>query len=403
MNGSWTKVSSVTEIVENPNPRVWYEAARNAKTYEEALYFYDKAEDYYEKDPHGYHREWGLKADLYCKFHAKSVVTLFWSVVVVVVVFPLLAFFAGNPNSSGQRETERIASRASAKSYLSGKNRKQMDEREIQQKIREKLELESRQAAKDIEEKKARENANQNANAERTFLSFHKAITDRRLRDAYNILSPDYQRFVGSYEKFTPGYDTTISSEIVEIQKISEDANTALFSYKLKAVDRDGNGRMIRFFVGKAKLINIDGDWRLDSTEAKFLPTNNVATVIAKGDVNLRATPTTNANSVGYVHEGDQIEIIETGKCNDASAAIITNDNVSYNDGKKTTPLFKGMAVKIVGEGNGYYDVLLTVNGRTDRVRTEPRFFTKLHGTTWYKVRGKGYTGWIYSNYVRKK
>lgn len=91
------------------------------------------------------------------------------------------------------------------------------------------------------------------------------------MRDAYNILSPDYQRFVGGYDKFVPGYNTTISSEIVELQRLDENAYSATFKYKLKAVDREGSGMKTRLFYGKARLIKIDGVWRIDSTEAKLL------------------------------------------------------------------------------------------------------------------------------------
>ncbi len=108
-------------------------------------------------------------------------------------------------------------------------------------------------------------------NPQRVFLEFHKSITERRLRDAYNILSPDYQRFVGGYDKFVPGYNTTISSEIVELQRLDENAYSATFKYKLKAVDREGSGMKTRLFYGKARLIKIDGVWRIDSTEAKLL------------------------------------------------------------------------------------------------------------------------------------
>ena len=107
--------------------------------------------------------------------------------------------------------------------------------------------------------------------AKDVFLNFHKSITNKQYKQAYNILSPDYQHFIGGYDKFTPGYKTTISSEIVEIQGLAEDANVASFSYELKAVDREGNGTKIQYFAGKAKHIRINNQWRLDSTEAKRL------------------------------------------------------------------------------------------------------------------------------------
>ena len=37
------------------------------------------------------------------------------------------------------------------------------------------------------------------------FISFHMAITKRQLAEAYNILSPNYQKFMRSYDNFVVG------------------------------------------------------------------------------------------------------------------------------------------------------------------------------------------------------
>lgn len=111
--------------------------------------------------------------------------------------------------------------------------------------------------------------------AKDVFLSFHGAITDKRLEDAYNILSPEYQQFMKSYDNFARGYSTTLRSDIIELKTLHEDNNSASYSYTLKAVDRDGSGTKTQYFAGKAKLININGHWRIDSTEAKRLSSQN--------------------------------------------------------------------------------------------------------------------------------
>ena len=115
---------------------------------------------------------------------------------------------------------------------------------------------------------------NQN-NPKEVFLNFHKSITNKQMEEAYNILSPDYQRYMKSYDNFANGYTTTLLSDIVELTTLHEDNNTASYAYKLKAVDRDGSGTKTQYFAGKAKLINIVGRWRLDSTEAKRLSSQN--------------------------------------------------------------------------------------------------------------------------------
>ena len=112
---------------------------------------------------------------------------------------------------------------------------------------------------------------NSSVNSRNAFINFHRAITNKQLRTAFNILSPDYQKFMQSYEQFARGYTTTIRSDVVELKVLHEDKYSAMYAYTLKAVDREGNGRKIQYFAGKAKLIKLNGIWRIDSTEAKRL------------------------------------------------------------------------------------------------------------------------------------
>ena len=112
---------------------------------------------------------------------------------------------------------------------------------------------------------------NNSVEARNTFIRFHQAITDKRLGDAYFILSPSYQKVMRSYDNFARGYITTLRSDIVELNTLHEDSTSASYSYKLKAVDREGSGTKTQYFAGKVKLIKINGSWRIDSTEAKRL------------------------------------------------------------------------------------------------------------------------------------
>lgn len=135
-------------------------------------------------------------------------------------------------------------------------------------------EVKSTQNKKDTETSAQQSKVNQNSPKE-VFLSFHKAITNKQMEEAYNILSPDYQKFMKSYENFANGYTTTLLSDVEELTVLYEDSNTASFAYKLKAVDRAGSGTKTQYFAGKAKLVNLNGRWRLDSTEAKRLSSQN--------------------------------------------------------------------------------------------------------------------------------
>lgn len=240
------------------------------------------------------------------------------------------------------------------------------------------------------------------------FISFHTAITNKQLAEAYNILSPDYQRFMQSYDKFARGYDTTLRSDILELNSVHEDKTSAVFTYKLKADDYVDGGKTTQYFIGKVKLIKINNQWRIDSTEARKASQNskapvNLATIIAKGEVNLRAYPTTNANSVGVVREGDWVELLETGICKDSTAAIVISDEVYFGKGSKRIQLSKGMPIKIVSEKGKKIVCRVNVNNRTENVTFSPKHLVKLHNTTWYKISSNGSAGWIYSKYARKQ
>ena len=163
-------------------------------------------------------------------------------------------------------------------------------------------------------------------------ISFHKAITNKQLRTAYSILSPDYQRFMRSFDNFARGYATTLRSDVVDMNTLQENNNSAILSYKLKAEDQFDGGKSIQYFVGKAKLVKIDGKWRIDSTEAKkasqnsSLPTNTAnATVsdtafkktvgtITGNDVNVRKGPGIDYKSLGVFFKGDKVRIVNSSR-----------------------------------------------------------------------------------------
>lgn len=112
---------------------------------------------------------------------------------------------------------------------------------------------------------------NNSMNARNTFIGFHQAITNKQLSTAFSFLSPNYQKFMQSYDHFARGYTTTLRSDVVELKVLHEDNYSATYTYTLKAVDREGNGQKIQYFAGKVKLIKLNGSWRIDSTEAKRL------------------------------------------------------------------------------------------------------------------------------------
>lgn len=104
--------------------------------------------------------------------------------------------------------------------------------------------------------------------AESALINFHKAITEKQYRVAYNLLSPEMQDYVGGYDKFVFGYGTTISSKITEINIISKNDYTAQLAYMLEAKDKFKAGTLVQHFSGVATLKN-NGGWKISEITAE--------------------------------------------------------------------------------------------------------------------------------------
>ena len=106
--------------------------------------------------------------------------------------------------------------------------------------------------------------ANQKLNSERdaewTLIDFHNKITERNFSTAYNYFSPNMQRKI-SYEGWRQGYETTISSNIYDINIVSSSSSRIVLDYNLTAIDRPYK---VQHFQGTATLINVDGAWKID-------------------------------------------------------------------------------------------------------------------------------------------
>ena len=176
MDGKWTTVTSYTETVEDSNPAVWYEAAKNATTYESAMRYYEKAESYYKNDQSGYVKDWFVKEKLYFKFHKRKV----YFIVCVALAIVIGLIYTLEQNEMREKRARLEEAHQRREEYQRIKEQQRIREREIQQRIRERQEKARIQAEKEAAEKEARENANK---PERIFMSFHQAITDGRLRD----------------------------------------------------------------------------------------------------------------------------------------------------------------------------------------------------------------------------
>lgn len=103
------------------------------------------------------------------------------------------------------------------------------------------------------------------------FLAFHRMITNRNYRGAYNCLSPDMKDYVGSCDAWARGYRTTVASIPQNVNVIEQTENVAKLSFLLLAVDRVGSSQQKRYFRGTCTMIFYDGGWKIDEVLGDWL------------------------------------------------------------------------------------------------------------------------------------
>lgn len=96
------------------------------------------------------------------------------------------------------------------------------------------------------------------------FLAFHRMITNRNYRGAYNCLSPDMKDYVGSCDAWARGYRTTVASIPQNVTVIEQSGDVAKLSFVLMAVDQVGSTREKRYFKGTCTMILCNGGWKID-------------------------------------------------------------------------------------------------------------------------------------------
>lgn len=109
------------------------------------------------------------------------------------------------------------------------------------------------------------------ASPTKVFLAFHRMITNRNYRGAYNCLSPDMKDYVGSCDVWASGYRTTVASIPQNVNVIEQTENVAKLSFLLLAVDRVGSSQQKRYFRGTCTMIFYDGSWKIDEVLGDWL------------------------------------------------------------------------------------------------------------------------------------
>lgn len=97
--------------------------------------------------------------------------------------------------------------------------------------------------------------------------NFHKNITDKNYRKAYDCLSKNYQDAV-TYEGWAPGFRTTVSSTVSNIKTESQTETEAVLTYILKAVDNPGGTQRFR---GTAVLVKTPEGWKIEDITNKTM------------------------------------------------------------------------------------------------------------------------------------
>ena len=106
-------------------------------------------------------------------------------------------------------------------------------------------------------------NDNQKAAVD-ALVSFHRDITQKKYRAAYNRLSFAFQNEM-TYEGWIPGFNTTVSSSADQIGVESESSEKIVLSYILTAVDNINGRKEITRFKGTVTVINEGGAWKIDA------------------------------------------------------------------------------------------------------------------------------------------
>lgn len=116
----------------------------------------------------------------------------------------------------------------------------------------------------------ASDNSNNARKAQAALNSFYNAISHKNYQSAWQLMTPEQQKRMGSYDSFCNGYSTTISSDAGGINVSSVSAGKVVLTYRLMARDRMSGGKVkVQTFDCSATMVPVGGDWKILYTEAK--------------------------------------------------------------------------------------------------------------------------------------
>lgn len=120
------------------------------------------------------------------------------------------------------------------------------------------------------EDEKPAENNDVDANAAAQVLNkYYQTIANGNTSTAYNLLSADMQRHMGTLDQFKSGYQTTISHQLSDMNLVSSGDNQVVISYLLTARDRTPSKRVkVQIFRCEATLSKATGSWHIVNLSA---------------------------------------------------------------------------------------------------------------------------------------
>lgn len=105
--------------------------------------------------------------------------------------------------------------------------------------------------------------------AKEAIAAYHKYITNRDYKAAYNLLTPDMQNTMGAYENWTQGFRNTIESRATDLQVSNVQADSAEVSFILVARDRRPGGYEENRFRSTATVVKTGGGWKIATVNNK--------------------------------------------------------------------------------------------------------------------------------------
>lgn len=113
--------------------------------------------------------------------------------------------------------------------------------------------------------------------AKKAFINYHKAITNRDYRTAYETLSYKQRERVGNFDSYVAGYKNTISSEVSGLKLLSSEEDAYTFEYLLTARDRANGNVKVQTFKGEVTMAKDKGKWYVRYAKSEKIAENREA------------------------------------------------------------------------------------------------------------------------------